>query len=473
VEKERILVVDDDPDVLFMIVVSLRQKGYTVEEASNGLEAIEKLRAQEPFSVMLTDLMMPGMNGLALLRESHQIDPLLEVVMVTAVGTLETAIAALREDGAFDYILKPFESLNQLAVVVERSLAHRRLVIEQQLLQAKIQSEAEWLRALIANTGDAILAGDAMGTLTIANPAAIRLLKSENIQGKTIQEALPQALSKIISNWQVVGKHLPAIIETTWADGTILLVNLTPVIDEGGTWQGWVMVLSNITHLRRIDELRTKMLAESARNMQLPLAQSVNDLIELSSLSSQDARINGIAYRLTRVWDRIQNWLNSLAIQGQMGNVPQIKIEALEIRKLLEEVLEEPGLLQDSRTKLNLKVESDVTRVRGDDNLLRQTLTELIQRAAQRSPAGTQIALRAYQQAGQAWIEVKDAGPEVSIDEIPHIFEQSYVGPKTASADPGFSLSMVKTTMDQMGGQVWVSGQEPVGSVITICLPVA
>ena len=146
-DKERIIVVDDDPDVLFMIVVSLRQRGYEVEEATNGLEAIEKLRTQEQFCVMLTDLMMPGMNGLSLLRETHKLDDLLEVVMVTAVGTLETAIAALREDGAFDYILKPFKSLNQLAVVVERALAHRRLVLEQRALQERIQSEAEWLRA--------------------------------------------------------------------------------------------------------------------------------------------------------------------------------------------------------------------------------------------------------------------------------------------------------------------------------------
>jgi DNA-binding NtrC family response regulator len=138
-EKERIIVVDDDPDVLFMIVVSLRQRGYEVEEATNGLEAIEKLRTQEQFCVMLTDLMMPGMNGLSLLRETHKLDDLLEVVMVTAVGTLETAIAALREDGAFDYILKPFESLT----IGRRgsALAHSRL--EQRALQARI-NQAEW-----------------------------------------------------------------------------------------------------------------------------------------------------------------------------------------------------------------------------------------------------------------------------------------------------------------------------------------
>lgn len=472
-DKERILVVDDDPDVLFMIVVSLRQKGYIVEEAANGLEAIEKLRSQEPFSVMLTDLMMPGMNGLALLRESHKIDPLLEVVMVTAVGTLETAIAALREDGAFDYILKPFESLNQLAVVVERALAHRRMVIEQQILQARVQSEAEWLRTLIANTGDAILAADANGVITIANPAACRLLKSDDIQGKTAEEGLPMALSKIVRNWQVVGKHLPAIVETTWADGTILLVNLTPVLAGDGSWQGWVMVLSDITHLRRLDELRTKMLAESARNMQLPLAQAVNDLIELSSLAAQDARISGIAYRLTRVYDRIQNWLDSLAAQGQMGSAHQTKIEILDICRFLQDLQQNPGLLKDERMKLNLHIEPDVKKARADENLLRQTLTELIQRAVQRSPAGSTIDLHAYLKAEQIWIEVKDTGPAVSLEDIPHIFEQSFVGSNSPAADAGFGLAMAKATMEQMGGQVWVSGQEPLGSVITICLPVS
>jgi len=474
-EKERIIVVDDDPDVLFMIVVSLRQKGYEVEEATNGLEAIEKLRTQEQFCVMLTDLMMPGMNGLTLLRETHKLDDLLEVVMVTAVGTLETAIAALREDGAFDYILKPFESLNQLAVVVERALAHRRLVLEQRALQVRIQSEAEWLRALISNTGDAVLAGDANGTLTISNPAALRLLKTENIVGKSAQDGLPVVLSKIINNWQVVGRHIPAILETTWSDGTILLVNLTPVSGKDGSWQGWVMVLSDVTHLKRLDELRTKMLADSARKIQLPLAEAVNDLIELSEVAAQDPRISSIVYRLTKVWDRIQNWLDSLLAQSQIGSKPEIKLEFVDVKKLLEETHQSlrSNLMRDAGVKLNLQIDSELAMVRADNGQLRQMLHELFKRAAQRSQEGAEIHLHAYKQAGQVWIEVKDSGPAVSLADLPHIFEKSFVGAKTGSSDAGFGLAMVKMTMDQMGGQVWVSGQEPLGSVISICLPIA
>ena len=474
-EKERIIVVDDDPDVLFMIVVSLRQKGYEVEEATNGLEAIEKLRTQEQFCVMLTDLMMPGMNGLTLLRETHKLDDLLEVVMVTAVGTLETAIAALREDGAFDYILKPFESLNQLAVVVERALAHRRLVLEQRALQVRIQSEAEWLRALISNTGDAVLAGDGNGTLTISNPAALRLLKTENIVGKSAQDGLPVVLSKIINNWQVVGRHIPAILETTWSDGTILLVNLTPVSGKDGSWQGWVMVLSDVTHLKRLDELRTKMLADSARKIQLPLAEAVNDLIELSEVAAQDPRISSIVYRLTKVWDRIQNWLDSLLAQSQIGSKPEIKLEFVDVKKLLEETHQSlrSNLMRDAGVKLNLQIDSELAMVRADNGQLRQMLHELFKRAAQRSQEGAEIHLHAYKQAGQVWIEVKDSGPAVSLADLPHIFEKSFVGAKTGSSDAGFGLAMVKMTMDQMGGQVWVSGQEPLGSVISICLPIA
>jgi len=474
-EKERIIVVDDDPDVLFMIVVSLRQRGYEVEEATNGLEAIEKLRTQEQFSVMLTDLMMPGMNGLTLLRETHKLDDLLEVVMVTAVGTLETAIAALREDGAFDYILKPFESLNQLAVVVERALAHRRLVLEQRALQARIQSEAEWLRALISNTGDAVLAADTNGTLTIANPAALRLLKTENIVGKSAQEGLPVTLSKIINNWQVVGRHIPAILETTWSDGTILLVNLTPVSGKDGSWQGWVMVLSDVTHLKRLDELRTKMLADSTRKIQLPLAEAVNDLIELSEVAAQEPRISAIVYRLTKVWDRIQNWLDSLLAQSQIGSKPEIKLEFVDVKKLLEEAHQSlrSNLMRDAGVKLDLQIDSELATVRADNGQLQQVLHELLKRASQRSQEGAEIRLHAFKQAGQVWIEVKDTGPAVSLTDLPHIFEKSFVGTKTGSSDAGFGLAMVKITMDQMGGQVWVSGQEPLGSVISVCLPLA
>jgi signal transduction histidine kinase len=217
------------------------------------------------------------------------------------------------------------------------------------------------------------------------------------------------------------------------------------------------------------------MLADSARKIQLPLAEAVNDLIELSEVAAQEPRISSIVYRLTKVWDRIQNWLDSLLAQSQIGAKPEIKLEFVDIKKLLEETHQSlrSNLMRDAGVKLTLQIDTELATVRADNGQLQQMLHELLKRAAQRSQEGAEILLHAYKQAGQVWIEVKDSGIAVSLTDLPHIFEKSFVGSKTGSADTGFGLSMVKTTLDQMGGQVWVSGQEPLGSVISICLPIA
>jgi DNA-binding NtrC family response regulator len=106
---ERVLVVDDDEALLNLMVLALRRRGYQVEQAGDGFSALKVLAPQPPFSVLLTDLMMPGMSGLELLREARKLDEHLQSVVVTAAPDLDSAITAMRADGAYDYLLKPFE----------------------------------------------------------------------------------------------------------------------------------------------------------------------------------------------------------------------------------------------------------------------------------------------------------------------------------------------------------------------------
>ncbi len=104
---EKVIVADDDEALLRLMVSHLQRRGYQVESAQDGLEAFETIRTNGPFAVLVTDLMMPSMSGLELLRESRKLDPWLEVIVITAAGTLESAISAMREDGAYDYLTKP------------------------------------------------------------------------------------------------------------------------------------------------------------------------------------------------------------------------------------------------------------------------------------------------------------------------------------------------------------------------------
>lgn len=124
---EQILIVDDEESIREVLASLLEASGYRCVTAANGTEAL-KLLDTSRFDLVLSDILMPLMDGLALLEKVHEREPDLPVVMVTAMHDISTAIGALRT-GAYDYILKPFEK-DQLYFSVRRAMEHRRLVVE-------------------------------------------------------------------------------------------------------------------------------------------------------------------------------------------------------------------------------------------------------------------------------------------------------------------------------------------------------
>ena len=121
----KVLVVDDEPDMLRACRRILEIKSHEVRTAGDGPEALELLQ-QEPADLLVLDLRLPSMDGLAVMREARQLYPDMGIVMITAYATLDTAVQAVRE-GAFDFIPKPF-SMEQFEAVVDRCLNYRRLV---------------------------------------------------------------------------------------------------------------------------------------------------------------------------------------------------------------------------------------------------------------------------------------------------------------------------------------------------------
>ena len=143
----RVLVVDDDTAVQTMIAVALERHGYAVELAGGGREALSALE-MNTFNLVLTDVVMQDIDGIALLDRIHALQPNLPVVMVTAVHDIGVAIESMRL-GAYDYLLKPFEQ-EQLIGTVERALSHRQALEEtqnyHQSLEEMVRARTELLR---------------------------------------------------------------------------------------------------------------------------------------------------------------------------------------------------------------------------------------------------------------------------------------------------------------------------------------
>ncbi len=138
---ETILIADDEEIIRESLSFVLKKEGYGVLEAPNGRAALELVR-NEAVDLVITDLEMPEMKGIELLEQVTRVSPETLVVIITAYGSIDTAIAALRQ-GAVDYVLKPVE-FDELLVKIHRLLAQRRLSMENKLLRSELHRKYDF-----------------------------------------------------------------------------------------------------------------------------------------------------------------------------------------------------------------------------------------------------------------------------------------------------------------------------------------
>src|SRR5229473_7898395 len=131
-EMEPLLLVEDKNELRAMLRKALERAGYAVDEAPDGTAAIQKVRARR-YLLVITDLKMPGASGLDVLRETKQADATIPVILLTAFGSVEEAVAAMK-DGAYDFLQKPVD-LVHLKLLVQRAAQQQELLRENLLLR--------------------------------------------------------------------------------------------------------------------------------------------------------------------------------------------------------------------------------------------------------------------------------------------------------------------------------------------------
>lgn len=143
--ETNVLVVDDDASILGVVSEVLEDDGYVVSTAATGEEAIELLKSNQ-FSLVLSDIRLPGINGVQVLEHVKQKSPRTNVIMITSHGSLDTSIDAIKH-GAYDYLLKPFEDLSLISSASKRAVDAFRLDAERsQLIRSLKLSNKELAR---------------------------------------------------------------------------------------------------------------------------------------------------------------------------------------------------------------------------------------------------------------------------------------------------------------------------------------
>jgi DNA-binding NtrC family response regulator len=182
----KILIVDDEPFNLDLLEQELTDRGYSIERAGNGAEALGKFESFHP-DLILLDYQMPDMNGIDVLKELRSRGHETPIVLVTAYGSIERAVQAMRE-GAYDFIPKPFEP-DHMALVVEKALDREKLRREVEILSEEVSERHHLVLGKSAKMNQAVDAAN-----KAAGSKATVLLLGESGTGKEL-------LARAIHNW--------------------------------------------------------------------------------------------------------------------------------------------------------------------------------------------------------------------------------------------------------------------------------
>ncbi|MEL6823622.1 MAG: response regulator [Calditrichota bacterium] len=186
----RILYMEDDHGLALLFRKKLKPLGYDIEIAPNGSEGIELVRSNE-YDILIVDFNMPGYNGLEVIRILSTEEKLLPTIMLTAAGSEEVAVEALKW-GAADYVAKGPGYLDRLPIVIKQTLVHHNLMLEKVAAeQALFESEAT-NRALLRAMPDYILQLNGEGRILSATPATQgEFHLPQSIEGKNLTDIYP------------------------------------------------------------------------------------------------------------------------------------------------------------------------------------------------------------------------------------------------------------------------------------------
>jgi signal transduction histidine kinase len=422
INNPRVLIIDDEADVRKVIANILMEGGYQVNTASSGSEAIDLFRS-ETFDLVITDMRMPGMDGLEVTRRLKQMDDDLEIIVLTGYGNTENAIRAMGENRAFDYLTKPLENIEDLVKSVGRALEKRRLSIQNKDLIKKLkQTNLE---------------------LAVANGQ----LKVEVKERKRMGKALEKSRNRLFQarKMEALGKLVSGVAHEINNPNNFIIFNI-PIMKD---------------YLREL----------------LPVVDGY-------AKGKKDYKLFGMAYPefrrdLFNLIDNLQNGSERInSIVSKLKEFSLRKDDLKRDRVGIGQVIEEAAVICDERIRKSVKsfdvhIPEDLPEVRTDPEILKNALVGIITNAAQaadKENAWIKInvamgdALENYLN-----IEVKDNGCGMDKETMEKIFDPFFTT-RAPGEGTGLGLSLCYNLIEALGGRIEVESELGKGSTLRVVL---
>ena len=486
---ERILIAEDEADVLDMCLRALSREGYEVLGAHSGVEAIEMAKRQG-FDLLLTDIKMPGLSGLQTYREIKQITPDIIGVVITAYGSVDTAIEALKL-GMDDFLLKPF-TLDELRAAISKALESSRLERENTRLKALIplfqlsqtlmtvtdlsvllrQVLQAAVSATVSDAGILMLKNTASQGLevraVIAADGAELPLQQHGIHREIIRQAMDSEQAfvwrRCSSPWPLftgaqasvqtpppgcgddeqasVAVAQPLIVrrekigilvllkrqdEASFSAGDLELLSV--LASQAGTAIQNARLFTSLRtaydKLAALDHLKSEFISVVAHELRTPLAEIATYL----ALSQQETR-GGQPYldEVARAVDRLTALTSDITdLKFLEAGQVELRTTEMSLPQLVTEVVEQLSPLASRREQsIITSIQKNLTTIFADGPKILAVLRSLISNAIVFSPEGGQIHLRIKADGHTLRVAVRDNGVGIPQEELEWIFKPFY-----------------------------------------------
>jgi PAS domain S-box-containing protein len=386
---------------------------------------------------------------------------------------------------------------NQIAVTVNNAELYNLIRDQAEDLGNMLRSqqiETSRSRAILESVAEGVLVTDAENRITLFNASAEKILglDRQQILGRSLEHftglfgGAARSWMATIREWS--GDLLGYNPGQTYAekinleDGRVVSIQLAPVLirDE---FLGTVSIFHDISHQVEVDRLKTEFVATVSHELRTPMT-SIKGYVDLllmgatGDLSEQQRHFLEIVQENTQ---RLAILVNDLLdISRIEANRVKLVLQPLDLRQLAEDGigdLVERSEKADKRLELNLEVSSDLPRVTGDPDRVRQILAGLLDNAYHYTPQSGRITLRARQLGDEVQVDVQDSGIGIPVEEQEHVFERFYRGENPLVLEisgTGLGLSIVRHLVEMHAGRIWLqsAGIPGEGTTFSFTLPV-
>jgi PAS domain S-box-containing protein len=507
----RVLVIDDEEGIRKVISIALEDAGYRVSTAPEGETGLKVCRELDP-QIVVTDVRMPGLDGIEVLTRVREEDPKREVIVITAFGDMDLAVRALQLN-ASDFILKPLHS-DALLVALERAKTRYRnrkaLDDYTTLLEERWMDTAEELartfdfqKNLIESSIDGILGCDRSGKVVTYNRSMEKMLgfpKKEVLGKMSLDRFFPEdslaAFKEALSSEHYGGMNRLTLFESYLLSKTVEKVPVqlsATVLLEDGEEIGIVGFFKDLREIRQLEQQFADQarLLHQDRMMSLGrLAASVVHEINnpLSGILNYVRLMIKIVGRGTLSPDQMEKFQQYLTlVESETDRCSRIVSNLLAFSRKsgmnvaevdLNELVQKCTLLTQHRMalqkiRLQARMDPATPKIMGEFNQIQQCVVNLIFNAIDAMPDGGRLTLETVlnSEKGVAEIRVTDTGRGIPMDILPHIFEPFFTT-KTEGKGLGLGLSTVYGIVERHKGTITAESEPGKGALFVIRLPV-